>query len=98
MRIKLHIERLVLDGLPASGADGPRLRAAVEAELARLLATGGLSRELATGGAVPQLPAPAISVDRGEQPGALGRAVARSVHAGIGGPRPATPSGRGSRP
>jgi hypothetical protein len=84
MRIELHIERLVLDGLPATDAEGARLRAAVEGELARLLATGGLARELAAGGAVPHLPAPQIGIGPGDRPDALGRAVARSLHAGIG--------------
>lgn len=84
MRIALHIERLVLDGLPATGADGASLRAAVEAELARLLATDGMRRDLAAGGAVARLPAPQISIGPGDRPDAVGRAVARSVHAGIG--------------
>lgn len=84
MRIRLHIERLVLDGLPSAGADRALLRAAVAGELARLLAAGGLDRDLAAGGAVARLSAPPIRFGRGERPDAIGRAVARSVHAGIG--------------
>jgi hypothetical protein len=84
MTIDVHIERLVLDGLPMTSADGPRVRAAVEGELAWLLAAGGLSRELAAGGAVARVPTPQISFGQGERPDAIGRAVARSVHAGIG--------------
>jgi hypothetical protein len=95
MRITLHIEHLVLDGLPA--ADGARLRAAVEGELARLLASGGLRPDLAAGGAVARLAAPPIRLDRGGRPDAIGRAVARSVHAGIGDPRGAGPAERGGR-
>jgi hypothetical protein len=84
MRIDVHIERLVLEGLPVTSADGPRVRAAVEAELARLLATGELGREPIAGGAMARAPAPQISIGQNGRPDAIGRAVARSVHAGIG--------------
>ena len=43
MNIKLHIERLVLDGLPVTRSQGPLVQAAMEAELARLMAEGGLA-------------------------------------------------------
>jgi len=46
MNIKVSIERLVLDGLPVSSAQGSLIGAAVETELARLLATGGLEMGL----------------------------------------------------
>jgi hypothetical protein len=84
MKIELHIERLVLDDLPVTSAEGPRVRAAVESELARLLAAGSVIRELISGGAVPRVDAPRISIGPRERPDAIGRAVARSVHAGIG--------------
>ena len=51
MNINVSIERLVLDGLPVSSAQGSLLGAAVETELARLLATGGLKMGLQFGGA-----------------------------------------------
>ncbi len=38
MIIQVRVERLVLDGLPFTSVDAPALRAAVEAELSRLLA------------------------------------------------------------
>jgi hypothetical protein len=85
MRIELHIERLVLDGLPVTTAEGPRVRAAVESELARLLAAGGLNRELGGGRAVARISAPQISLGPRERPDAIGHAVARSVHGAIGG-------------
>ena len=37
MNINLHIERLILDGLPITRQQGPHVQAAVEAELTRLL-------------------------------------------------------------
>ena len=44
--IHLHIERLILDGLPIECAQGPHVQAAVEAELARLLTENGLDATL----------------------------------------------------
>jgi hypothetical protein len=84
MRIDVHIERLVLEGLPVTSVDGPRVRAAMEGEIGRLLGATGLSRSFATGGAVPHIKAPNISLSSRERPDAIGRAVARSVQRGIG--------------
>jgi hypothetical protein len=85
MRITVDIERLVLDGLPLTGADAPRVRAALEAELASMLAGGRLSHEFTSGGARPRVAAPDISLGAREAPRAIGRAVARSVHSAIWG-------------
>lgn len=38
MIVNLHIERLVLDGMPIGSHEAPLVQAAVEVELARLLA------------------------------------------------------------
>jgi hypothetical protein len=57
MKISLHIERLVLDGLPVEAADGRHIKTAVTAELTRLLSEGGISGELSAGVAVPNVPA-----------------------------------------
>ncbi|MGV9264244.1 hypothetical protein ACWDRR_06215 [Kitasatospora sp. NPDC003701] len=77
MRIELHIERLVLDGV---GADPGELGTALHAELTRLLAAApagawGESRS------VPGLAAP--QARGGHRPAALGAAVARSVHSAL---------------
>ena len=84
MKIEVHIERLVLDGLPVTSAESARVRAAVTAELSRMLAAGGLARELHGGGAVPRVAAPQFSFGPRERPDAIGRHIARSIHAGIG--------------
>lgn len=85
MKIELHIERLILDGLPVTRLQGPQVRAAIEHELARLLAAhGGLSVELSGGGAVPRVRAASIQIAQDSQPTQLGRHIARAVHAGIG--------------
>jgi len=81
--IKVHIEKLVLDGLPVTRAQGPLVQAAVEAELSRLLSEGGLGSELAAGEAVPSVRA--ISINSvGKSPAQIGRQIARAVYGGIG--------------
>ena len=84
MKIELHIERLVLDGLPVSRLHAPLVRAAVERELTGLLTSGGLSHELRSGGAVPSMRAGNIQVEEGSQPGKLGQQIARAVYGGVG--------------
>jgi hypothetical protein len=85
MKIRLHIERLVLDGLPVTGAQGPQIKAALETELRRLLSVHGVSRELASGGAVPSVRAPGLAIARGASAARVGTQIARSLHGGIGG-------------
>jgi hypothetical protein len=81
MTIRVHIERLVLEGLPISRNDGPAVQAAVEGELARLLAgnTPSLS-----GGATPRVSAPAVALGGNDSPAQVGRQIARSVYGGLG--------------
>jgi hypothetical protein len=79
MNISLHIERLVLDGLPLRDGHGPALQAALEAELSRLLEQHGLA-EL-SGGAVPQLNAAAIQLSPDAPPARWGAQIAQSLHA-----------------
>ncbi len=84
MKIVVHIERLVLNGLPVNTAQGPRLRRAVQRELTRLLAQGGIAPALAGGGAQPRLAAPQLTLRPQERPDALGGRIAQSVYGGIG--------------
>jgi hypothetical protein len=86
MRINVHIERLVLDGLPVTSLEGPRVRAAVEKELARLLADGGLSQEIRGGIAVPSVRGGAMQIGGEREPAKLGHSIARAVHEGISSP------------
>jgi hypothetical protein len=85
MNVNLHIERLVLDGLPVSSLQGAAVRRALERELARALAADGLPGAWGSGGAVPGLPAQQFNLAPGERPDAIGRHIARSLHRGIGG-------------
>ena len=79
MNIRVHIERLVLDGLPISRHDGPSVQAAVEAELGRLLAAGKLSPELRAGGALASVRANSIKVKKNSTPVTLGQQIAGSL-------------------
>jgi len=82
--IHLHIERLILDGLPIERAQGPHVQAAVEAELARLLTENGLGATSGAGGAVPSVRARAIQLRSGSSPAEMGIQIAQSVYSGIG--------------
>jgi hypothetical protein len=84
MNITVHIDRMVLDGIDIPPAQRPLLQAAVEGELARMLAVGGLSNDLASGGARPRVPGGLIQWEKGNDASHLGTQIARSVYGGIG--------------
>jgi hypothetical protein len=81
MTIRIHIDRLVLEGLPLGHNEGPLVQAAVEAELARLMGGGAPPP---SGGATARVTAPSISLTSNNSPADLGQQIARSVHGGIG--------------
>lgn len=84
MSTQVHIERLVLDGIDVPYSQRPQLQAAVEAELARLLAAGGVAPSLRAGGAVDRVPGRAVQLTGDGDPAHLGTQIARAVHGGIG--------------
>ena len=83
MDIKLHIEQLVLNGLPITSSQKPLVKAAVEAELTRLVADGGLTPELASGVVMPSITVDGIE-HKGGSSSQMGQKIARSVYRGIG--------------
>lgn len=83
MNIRLHIEQLVLDGLPIIPSQMPLVQAEVEAELTRLVAENGIASELASGVSVPSIRVDAIEYSGGS-PSQMGQKIARSVYGGIG--------------
>jgi hypothetical protein len=87
MNIRLHIERLVVDGLPVTSAQGRRLQSAVEAELQSLLSANGLSHEFQSGVAVPAVRVGGFQATPNATPVQLGKQIARSVYGGIGKPK-----------
>jgi hypothetical protein len=84
MNIKVHIERLILDGLPIEARQGALVKQAVEAELTRLLEENGLSERLQAGGAMPSLGASSIQVNAEKNPAQIGQQIGQSVYGGIG--------------
>ena len=84
MKVNLHIERLIIDGLTLEGYQGPAVKASVEAELSRLMERRGISHELITAGAVPSVSAENIQAGGEANPASLGKQIARSVYGGIG--------------
>jgi hypothetical protein len=83
MKVNLHIERLILEGLPIERTQGPAVKAALEAELSRLISERGISSGLMATGAVPSVSADSIQTARGAAPANIGRQIARSVYGGI---------------
>lgn len=83
MKINVHIERIVLDGLPGGAADRKRVTAALAGELARML-RGGLSDEIAAGGAFERIRGGTLTLGRGAAPVSLAAGIARAVRDGIG--------------
>ncbi len=84
MNISLHIERLVLDGLPIGKGQGTFIKAAVEAELRRMLGANGLNPDFQSGGAVPSVKAEGIQLKNDSSPAHFGRQIAQAVYGGIG--------------
>ncbi|MFL6196539.1 MAG: hypothetical protein ACJ75H_20325 [Thermoanaerobaculia bacterium] len=84
MKVNLHIDRLVLEGIDLDHAQRPLLQAAVETELGRLLAQGGVGADFAGGGAVPSVRAEGFEIGADGGPARLGTQIAQSVYGGIG--------------
>lgn len=84
MNVNLHIERLILDGLPIESRHGSTVQASIENELAKLLGqTDRLAANL-RGGAVPSVRADAIQLASPSSPVQLGRQIAGSIYGSIG--------------
>jgi len=84
MNINLHIERLILDGLPIDHGQDSIVKAAVETELACLLDENGVNPYFQSGGAFPNMPARTMHVGKEIHPNRLGKKIASSVYRSIG--------------
>ena len=84
MNVKLHIEKLVLDGIDLAPEQRRQLQAALEAELGSLLTAGGIGADLAAGAMVPSVGAKSLEMSGDGNPAQLGRQIANSVYGGIG--------------
>ena len=87
MRIALHIEALVLDGVPLVLGQQSRLQAAVVEALAERLGDGALAARLVAGGGREVVHAAPIRLGARPDARALGTQIAASIHAGLGGER-----------
>ncbi|HEV8580955.1 MAG TPA: hypothetical protein VGX68_17955 [Thermoanaerobaculia bacterium] len=83
MKINLSVERLVLDGIKLDPAQRPIFQEALQEELGRLLAEGGIEGSLAAGGMVPSVRADGFAMSGDGSPVSLGQQIARSVYGGI---------------
>ncbi len=81
MNINLHIERLVLDGLPLTSGQSRTVQAALECELAALFEERGI--KTISGGAVPHLSVAPIQLSPDGQPRQWGRQIARTIYDGL---------------
>lgn len=83
MSVNLHIDRLILDGLPLSPAQGKIVKAAVEKKLSRMLEDSGMRVELQTCGGCYAARTVGISPADGRDAVALGEQIAVAVYRGI---------------
>lgn len=84
MNVNLHIERLVLDGLPLAPGQQHLLQAALRAELTRLIAAGGMQTTLAAGAALPHVDGAALTLPVNADATEAGTRIAASIYGGIG--------------
>lgn len=82
--VSIHIDRLVIDGLPIGRQDGDVFRAALEAQIAEALQAEGVAERLATLSTTPSLRAPRVVAGVGNHPSGMGRSVAQSLTEALG--------------
>jgi hypothetical protein len=84
MNITLHIERLILDGVPIALHHRSVVQAALEAELTMLLSTGSLDNDLLGSASVPGLRVGNVQLSSDGNPHRLGIQIAQAIYSGIG--------------
>lgn len=80
-RIEVEIEQLVLEGFDPR--DSSRIRAALERELGRLLAEGGVPGAWRAGGSVARVDAGSFEVAPGGSAETVGTKIAARLHGGL---------------
>ncbi|MES9991921.1 MAG: hypothetical protein ABW098_08205 [Candidatus Thiodiazotropha sp.] len=83
MNIHLHIDELVLEGLPPQATDSIALKAALETELVRMLANGGPAPGPYGGGSRPSVSTDDIQLAEGSTATVLGQQIGQTVYRGI---------------
>jgi len=84
MIVNFHIDRLVLDGLPAGSHEGPLVRDALEAELARLLAAPDAAQHFGEDRTVQRIRSVGMGRPGGGMTG-LGEHIGKAVFEAIAG-------------
>jgi hypothetical protein len=84
MNVKLHIERLILEGITLSARERAVLNGAVTTELTRLISEGGLPAAMPARGIVPSLAAGTVQLGHDNNPILLGQQIAQAVYGGNG--------------
>jgi hypothetical protein len=78
MNINLHIERMILDGLPLTSGQGAVVQTAIETELARLLEANSrwVFPDLRDGGTMPSVRAGSFLLAEKSSPAQVGHQIA----------------------
>lgn len=84
MKINLHIERVVLDGLSIKPHQQRPLKVAMESELTRLLSAEPVGSGLQSSRFIQSVSGDTTSISGNAQPRVLGAQIAGTVHRGIG--------------
>ncbi|MDQ0767284.1 hypothetical protein QF031_000033 [Pseudarthrobacter defluvii] len=82
MTIRVHIESLILEGLPSGALDTAQLGSAVQAELGRLLGEAGLHPGLASRGTFRSVQGAPLRAPAGRA-GPLGVQIASAIHGAL---------------
>jgi hypothetical protein len=82
--VHVHIERLVLDGLPLAHSDGAFVASSLAVELGRLLGHVELAPQLSEPIAVPSVAGGVVRLTPGVVPAVVGRQIAAAVGTGMG--------------
>ena len=83
MKINVHIDRIVLDGLPVDRHSAPLIQEAIQAELSRLFLESETPQGLLSGGAISSLRTAPIQLCEKLLPETVGQKVANAVFEGV---------------
>lgn len=83
MTIRVHVERLALEGIGLSGVERARLERAMVAELTQLLSSPGAAEAIAQRGGLASVAAPDLIVQPNDTGTGIGRSLAHAVFGSI---------------
>lgn len=83
MKINLHIDQLVLEGIAIGPEHAGHIQSALESELMRLIAEGSLGVGMPSGGLAVGLRSTHMHLPHDRNPQELGRRITQAVYGGI---------------